>query len=33
MTNLAIAGILDGKVIDWMEQVSDEQYLITLKTN
>jgi hypothetical protein len=27
MTHIAIAEQLDGKVVDWMEQVSDEQYL------
>jgi len=27
MTHVAIAEVLDGKVVDWMEQVSDEQYL------
>lgn len=26
MTHLAIAEALDGKAVDWMEQVSDEQY-------
>src|SRR5271169_4897504 len=26
MTHLAIQEKLDGKVVDWMEQVSDEQY-------
>lgn len=26
MTHLAIAEALDGKVVDWMEQVSEEQY-------
>ena len=26
MTHLAIAEYLDGKVVDWMEKVSDEQY-------
>ena len=26
MTHIAIAEVLDGKVVDWMEQVSDEQY-------
>lgn len=26
MTHIAIAEALDGKVVDWMEQVSDEQY-------
>jgi quercetin dioxygenase-like cupin family protein len=27
MTHIAIQEQLDGKVVDWMEQVSDEQYL------
>jgi hypothetical protein len=27
MTHLAIAEYVDGKVVDWMEKVSDEQYL------
>ena len=27
MTHIAIAENLDGKVVDWMEQVSNEQYL------
>ncbi|MBS0479564.1 MAG: cupin domain-containing protein [Proteobacteria bacterium] len=26
MTHIAIAEALDGKVVDWMEQVTDEQY-------
>jgi quercetin dioxygenase-like cupin family protein len=26
MTHIAIAEVLDGKVVDWMEQVSDEDY-------
>ncbi len=26
MTHIAIAEALDGKVVDWMEQVGDEQY-------
>ncbi len=26
MTHIAIAEQLDGKVVDWMERVSDEQY-------
>jgi hypothetical protein len=26
MTHIAIQEQLDGKVVDWMEQVSDEQY-------
>lgn len=27
MTHIAIAESLDGKVVDWLEKVSDEQYL------
>lgn len=27
MTHIAIAEHLDGKVVDWLEKVSDEQYL------
>ena len=27
VTHIAIQEALDGKVVDWMEQVSDEQYL------
>ncbi len=26
MTHIAIQEALDGKVVDWMEQVTDEQY-------
>jgi hypothetical protein len=26
MTHLAIQEYLDGKVVEWMEQVTDEQY-------
>jgi hypothetical protein len=26
MTHLAIAEAIDGKVVDWMEKVSDEDY-------
>jgi quercetin dioxygenase-like cupin family protein len=26
MTHIAIAEALDGRVVDWLEQVSDEQY-------
>ena len=26
MTHIAIQEALDGKAVDWMEQVSDEQY-------
>jgi quercetin dioxygenase-like cupin family protein len=28
ITHIAIAEALDGKVVDWMEKVTDEQYLI-----
>ena len=27
MSHIAIAETLDGKAVDWMEQVSDGQYL------
>jgi hypothetical protein len=27
MTHIAIQEQLDGKTVDWMEKVSDEQYL------
>lgn len=30
MTHIAIQEALDGKVVDWMEKVSDEQYLASL---
>ena len=26
MTHIAIAEILDGKVVEWMEKVTDEEY-------
>lgn len=26
MSHIAVAEVLDGKVVDWMEQVSDDQY-------
>ena len=26
MTHIAIAEALDGKAVDWMEKVTDEQY-------
>lgn len=26
MTHLAISGVVDGKAVDWMEKVSDDQY-------
>ncbi|MBW7883329.1 MAG: cupin domain-containing protein [Caldilineaceae bacterium] len=32
MTHIAIQEQLDGKVVDWMEQVSDEQYQAALRT-
>jgi quercetin dioxygenase-like cupin family protein len=28
ITHIAIAEALDGKVVDWMEKATDEQYLI-----
>ncbi|WP_246228779.1 cupin domain-containing protein [Mycolicibacterium psychrotolerans] len=27
MTHIAIQGFVDGRPVDWMEQVSDAQYL------
>jgi quercetin dioxygenase-like cupin family protein len=32
MTHVAIAEALDGKVVEWMEKVSDEEYRAGLKT-
>jgi quercetin dioxygenase-like cupin family protein len=32
MTHVAIAEALDGKVVEWMEKVSDEQYMAALGT-
>ena len=32
MTHIAIQEQLDGKVVDWMEKVSDEQYRHTIKS-
>jgi hypothetical protein len=29
MTHIAIQEALNGKVVEWMEQVSDEQYRIS----
>jgi hypothetical protein len=26
MSHIAISEVLDGKVVEWMEKVSDEQY-------
>jgi len=31
MTHIAIQEKLDGKVVDWMEKVSDEQYQARLR--
>lgn len=31
MTHIAITGQLDGKTVDWMEQVNDAQYLAPLR--
>jgi quercetin dioxygenase-like cupin family protein len=28
MTHIAIAEVLDGKVVEWMEQVSEQQYTV-----
>jgi quercetin dioxygenase-like cupin family protein len=33
MTHIAIQESLDGKVVDWMEKVTDEQYVATSKIN
>jgi quercetin dioxygenase-like cupin family protein len=30
MTHIAIQEVLDGKVVEWMEKVSDEQYQASL---
>jgi quercetin dioxygenase-like cupin family protein len=27
MTHIAIAEVLDGKVVEWMEKVTDEEYV------
>ena len=32
MTHIAIVEQLDGKSVDWMEKVSDEQYLAGTKS-
>ena len=26
MTHLAVSGVLDGKTVEWMEKVTDDQY-------
>jgi hypothetical protein len=31
MTHVAIAEALDGKVVEWLEHVTDEQYLALTK--
>ncbi len=31
MTHVAIQGKLDGTVVEWMEHVTDEQYLKALR--
>jgi quercetin dioxygenase-like cupin family protein len=33
MTHIAVQEQLDGKTVDWMEKVSDEQYSATKRTN
>jgi hypothetical protein len=33
MTHIAIQEALDGKLIDWLERVSDEQFLSDFKTS
>ena len=30
MTHIAIQEALDGKIVEWMEKVSDEEYLASL---
>lgn len=32
MTHIAVGGALDGKPVDWLEKVSDEQYQDRFKT-
>ncbi len=32
MTHIAIVEALDGKTVEWMEKVSDEQYYASMKT-
>jgi hypothetical protein len=32
MTHIATQEVLDGKTVDWMEKVSDEQYQDRFKT-
>jgi hypothetical protein len=33
MTHIAIQEQIDGKTVDWMEKVSDEQYSLTENKN
>jgi hypothetical protein len=33
MSHIAIAELLDGKAVDWMEKVSDEQYAAAKGSN
>ena len=33
MSHIAIQEALDGKVVDWLEQVSDEEYLAEVATS
>src|SRR5213078_1375528 len=33
MTHIAIQGAVDGKNVDWMEKVTEEQYNMTTKPN
>jgi hypothetical protein len=33
MTHIAIQESLDGKLVDWMEKVTDAQYTAISKTN
>lgn len=32
MTHIAIAEVQDGKMVDWLEKVSDEQYLVPIES-
>lgn len=33
MTHVAITEMLDGKVVEWMEKVTDEEYLVATETD
>ena len=32
MTHIAIVEVLDGRAVEWMEKVTDEQYYAAAKT-